>query len=91
MLHGCGTYSVLVILGLTDDMNLENGLSACLGQAGLTSRTGVLPEWLGIDSLADRLRGGEGRGPNSQAQAGDGPEKDLARLEVHRRQGEAVL
>src|SRR5215208_7042215 len=86
MLHGCCTYSVLDILGLTDDMNLENGLSACLGQAGLTSRTGVLLEWLGIDSWADRLRGGEGQGPKSRAQAGDGLERDFARLEAPARQ-----
>ena len=63
LLHGCCTHSVLDILGLTDDMNLENGLSARLGQADPTSRTGVLLEWLGIDSWADRLRGGEGQGP----------------------------
>jgi hypothetical protein len=43
-------------------MNLENGLSARLGQADPASRTGVLLEWLGIDSWADRLRGGEGQG-----------------------------
>jgi hypothetical protein len=91
LLHGCCTYSVLVILGLTDDMNLENGLSACLEQADPTSRTGVLLEWPGIDSWADRLRGDEGQGPKSRAQSGDGLEKDFARLEAHARQGDADL